>query len=135
MGDFTLIPLMDRIIYHFLDNLNQKPSAYGVSYIKEIENHYPTYPTYAYDLVVDGKIIRMTIYSEDIDVVDYEEYWWMQNRIILEGEEKITSEMLNGIKRFVGEQNLDKLVEEASQELRKGKISHLNEEMRKFYYL
>ena len=138
LHDSTLIPIINRVTDNFLSDLNHNPSRYNISDAKNVEQlgeGLQKYISGGYNLVIDGKIVSMTVHRINIDDEDDDEYWWMANMIDFEGNEERSNRLVEHFKRFVGQQKLDELIRAAAEELQKGKTHHLNKEMRDFYFL
>ena len=136
LHDFTLIPIFDRVTDYFLSDLNHNPSKYDVSDGRGMEQPGEglwRYVNSGYNLVVDGKIVSMTVRRTNIDVVDDDEYLWMVNRVEFDGNKEGTNKLCGHFKRFIGQQKLDELIKAATEELQKGKTYHLSQEMCGFY--
>ena len=138
LNDFTLIPLFDRVANAFLDHLNQNPSKYGISDGRKMAMQNGgglfDYVNNSYVLAVDGKIVSLAIHRDNIDAVDDDEFWWMVDRMEFGYNEKGAMKIYEGAKNFVKKQNLNGLLKEAKEELKKGKTHHLSSQMKWFYF-
>jgi len=138
LNDFTLIPLFDRVADGFWNYLNQNPPKYGISDGRRMPVQSGEglwgYVNDSYILVVDGKIVSLSIHRDDIDASDDDEFWWMADRIEFGYNEEGAMKILNGAKNFVNKQNLNDLLKEAKEELEKGKTHHLSSQMKWFYF-
>jgi len=136
-NDFTLVPVFDRVAHRFFDDLNHNYPKYGVSDGRPVERHgggLMDYVSPSYNIVIDGKIITITLHDTNIDVKDDDEMWWMTESIIFEGTEEQVNKMLQHVKNFTKQQKLEELIEKSRTELKKGKTYHLDREMRDFYF-
>lgn len=134
--NFILIPLFDRVANKFFDDLNHNSLKYGISsgeIVKKQGGGLLDNLDKSYNLVIDGKIITMTMQDEDITIDDADEMWYMIGGISFRGEEDLRNKMLNYVKTFVKGQKLEELIQEAKTELKKGKTYHLDDETRRFY--
>ena len=131
--EIELIPLFDRTVVRFVEDLKQHPENYKMVDIKREFNHSPHENRERYSLVVDGRLVSLDIPQRNVSVSGIS-YVWLRDSVSLEGAK--AELLIGGIRPFVKKQNLTDLMEEARARLKEEKVHllHLPKEMFRFYF-
>jgi len=131
--DFSLIPIFDRLVMEFIVDLKQNPLEYSVSSFiyankdRSIPGCHYFEKARVYDLDVGNSKykgrVSMNIHKLDINPVSNMDlffsrrHYWMTDKLTLSGNEHQTSILKNLFRSFIQGQDLEKLKQEAKQEL------------------
>jgi len=130
LQDFSVIPILDRIVERFVKDLYEDSSKYNASAIRAIQT---SENNVSFNVIIGKEILTLTIYRTNINSINEDPNWWMRFKIKLNGKEELCSRFIGLFKEFVGQQNFRELKDEATSVLTKGKTYNLNNEMYNFY--
>ena len=131
LQDFSVIPLLDRIMDKLVIDIKNDPSKYAASSF-DIEKSQDDLKI-VFKLAVNRKSVKMIFHRTNLDALNENNVWWMTYKMKIEGEEETCKIFLERIKDFIAKQKLNNLKAEAVEKLRKWKTYRLNGEMYNFY--
>ena len=134
--NYVLVPLVHAAITSWQADINENREKYGVKDYKTLEDlginsMVREHPTSI--LNADGKIMSLTIFYKDIEARDDDDFIWVKSSMYFTGDEDTIDTFIGKVSEFVGQQNLEYLMNGARERLKLESPSHLADRVNAFY--
>lgn len=128
--DLTYSPLLDILFHKWLKDLKNNPK---ISSFNQKTGDINISQNKSYEIIIDGELIKIFAYGVDICVGKSDKPLYMANRISCLGWDcNQTDKVLDSFKDFIQKQNLEILIKETADELKKKDVPFF-EEIKNFY--